>query len=89
MQKKVVCEQWAADNFKIWFQRIKVPPLIWWGRDKILLGFLVMGSETPLTDLTSPFFPLKPSQTVSVSHISIVCSLPIENSHRGQGSGPE
>ena len=34
------------------------------------------GSETPVSELTSPFFPLKPSQTQSVTHISAVCSLP-------------
>ena len=47
MQKKVMHQQGAADHFKIWFQRIKVPP---YGGIVIRfsLGSHVMGSETPL-----------------------------------------
>ena len=81
MQQTVMHQQVAADHLKIWFQRIKVPPYVGIVT-RFSVGSYVMGSETPIADLTSPFFPLKPSQTVSVSHIGKVCSLPVENSDR-------
>ena len=80
MPVKVMHQQGVADNqFKIWFQRFKVAHYHGGIVIRFSLCSNVMGSETPLAELRSPFFPLKPSQTLSVSHISTVCSLPVEN----------